>query len=145
MKIVIQRVKKASVTINEEITASIEDGLLVLLGIKTTDNKESIAPLIKKLIHLRIFDQGEKNFDQSILERSKNILLVSQFTLYSNCSKGRRPDFQEAARSKEAEHLYEEFKIQIKQEGINLQTGVFGADMQVASVNDGPVTIIIEN
>ncbi|MEK7673322.1 MAG: D-aminoacyl-tRNA deacylase [Patescibacteria group bacterium] len=145
MKALIQRSQAASVSINNEIHNQITDGLVVLLGITQNDNKTDIEYLAEKIINLRLFKDSEKEFEKSILETGKEILLISQFTLYAVCKKGRRPDFNEAAKSDVAKPLYEEFIKALELKGAKVKTGIFGADMKVSLVNDGPVTIILES
>ncbi len=146
MKLLIQRVEEASVTVDQKIYSQISQGLLVLLGITHEDKSEDIDYLINKLVNLRLFNSEQKGFDLSVTEiKDPAILVVSQFTLYANCNKGRRPDFGESAASAKAEKLYQEFIEKLKKTGINIQTGVFGADMKVSLINDGPVTISLES
>lgn len=144
MKLVIQRVKKASVEVEKNIVGKIEQGFLVLIGIKKGDNKEKVDYLVKKLCNLRIFSDENDKMNLSIKDVNGSLLLVSQFTLYANCNDGNRPSFIEAARPEEAIPLYEYFCDKCKQNGIEVQKGIFGADMKVELLNDGPVTIIME-
>lgn len=144
MKLVIQRVKKASVEVEKNIVGKIEQGFLVLIGIKKGDNKEKADYLVKKLCNLRIFSDENDKMNLSIKDVNGSLLLVSQFTLYANCNDGNRPSFIEAARPEEAIPLYEYFCDKCKQNGIKVQKGIFGADMKVELLNDGPVTIIME-
>lgn len=145
MKIVIQRVKQASVTIENEKTAEIGAGVLILLGIKTGDTEEKITPLIEKIINLRIFPDDRGKFDKSLVDIGGEALIVSQFTLYANCSKGRRPSFIESAPPAEAEKLYNKFVQKFRESGIKTGTGQFQAMMDVSLINDGPVTIVMES
>lgn len=144
MKFVIQRVKKAQVDIEGKTVGKINQGFMVLIGITHTDTKETADYLIKKLINLRVFEDKNGKMNLGLKDVDGELLLVSQFTLYADCSNGNRPSFTEAAKPDFANELYkyiiEECKKQIK----IVQTGVFGADMQVGLVNDGPVTIILE-
>lgn len=145
MKVVIQRVKNASVSIGGKIHASINYGFLILLGIHFEDKKEDVDWLVGKINALRIFSDNDGKMNLSIQDVSGEILVISQFTLYASYKKGNRPGFADAARPNTAIPLYEYF-IQKASEAIGRQiaTGVFGADMQVSLVNDGPVTIIMD-
>jgi len=146
MKAVIQRVKEASVTIDGELTGSIQMGLLVLLGIETADTQEDLIWLSNKIVNMRIFDDAEGVMNLSVKEVSGNILLVSQFTLHASTKKGNRPSYIMAAKHAIAIPLYESMIQQLSREmGIAIQTGKFGADMQVALINNGPVTIIVDS
>ena len=145
MKIVVQRVKGANVEVDGNIVGKIDNGFLVLLGVTYTDTKENADYLVKKLCKLRVFtdENGKMNLD--IKKVNGKLLIVSQFTLYANCSDGNRPSFIDAAKPKQAEDLYEYFCNKCKEEyGIDVEKGIFGADMKVSLLNDGPVTIIIE-
>ncbi len=145
MKLVIQRVKEASVKVDEKIVGEIEKGFLVLVGITHTDTKEVADYLAKKLCNLRVFEDENGKMNLNIKTISGKLLLVSQFTLYAECEKsGNRPSFSEAARPEIAEPLYNYFCDRCKQEGIEVEKGIFGADMKVSLLNDGPVTIIME-
>lgn len=144
MKIVIQRVKNASVEVENKIVGKIEKGFLVLIGIKVGDTKEQADYLVKKLCGLRIFADENDKMNLSLKDVNGKMLIVSQFTLYGNCSDGNRPSFIEAARPEEAVPLYEYFCDECTKRGIEVQKGIFGADMKVQLLNDGPVTIIIE-
>lgn len=145
MRVVIQRVKTAKVEVDGKIVGKIDRGLVVLLGIAKGDGDKEVDYLIKKILTLRIFREGDSHFQTSIEENDAEILLVSQFTLYADTNKGRRPDFGESAQAKEANELYELFKTKLEENKIKTQTGVFGADMDVTLTNEGPVTIIIES
>jgi len=144
MKLVIQRVKSASVEIDKKLVSEIENGFLVLIGIKKGDTKEQADYLVKKLCNLRVFTDENDKMNLSLKDVDGKLLIVSQFTLYGNCEDGNRPSFIEAARPEEAIPLYEYFCEECRKKGIEVQTGVFGADMKVQLLNDGPVTIIIE-
>lgn len=144
MKLVIQRVANATVKVDGETIGEIEKGFLVLVGIKQGDTTELADSLIKKLCNLRVFEDENNKMNLSIKDINGKLLIVSQFTLYADCKKGNRPSFIEAARPEEAEPLYEYFKQGCRNEGIEVQSGKFGADMKVSLLNDGPVTIIIE-
>lgn len=144
MKLVVQRVKKAKVEVNQEVVGSIENGFLVLIGITHTDTKEIADYLVKKLCNLRIFKDGNEKMNLNIKSIEGKLLIVSQFTLYADCSEGNRPSFTNAAKPEFANELYEYFCKKCKENGIHVEKGIFGADMQVSLVNDGPVTIILE-
>jgi D-tyrosyl-tRNA(Tyr) deacylase len=146
MRIVIQRVREASVKINDEIVGEIQQGLLVLLGIEHVDSELDAAYLIQKLIHLRIFGDEEGKMNLSVSDISGDLLIVSQFTLFADTKKGNRPSFIRSARPEQAIPLYEYFLSQLKKSfSGKIENGVFGANMQVELINDGPVTIIIDS
>ena len=145
MRAVIQRVTRASVTISNKIKSEIGPGLLVLLGIEESDNNDDIEWLCSKIVNLRIFDDSNQVMNLSVLEVGGNILVISQFTLHAKTKKGNRPSYIRAAHSDIAIPLYNKFVIRLSQlMGKEVSTGEFGAMMQVESVNDGPVTIIID-
>jgi len=145
MKAVIQRVQEASVTINDEVVAKINDGLLVLLGIVHDDNVATITWMSSKIVNMRIFNDEHGLMNKSILDIGGDIILVSQFTLYGDAQKGNRPSFIKAAKPDIAIPIYENMIAQLSKDlGKPIQTGVFGADMKVGLVNDGPVTIVLE-
>jgi D-tyrosyl-tRNA(Tyr) deacylase len=145
MKAVIQRVQEAYVTINDEVVAKINDGLLVLLGIVHDDNVATIAWMSSKIVNMRIFNDEHGLMNKSILDIGGDIILVSQFTLYGDAQKGNRPSFIKAAKPDIAIPIYENMIAQLSKDlGKPIQTGVFGADMQVGLINDGPVTIVLE-
>jgi D-tyrosyl-tRNA(Tyr) deacylase len=145
MKVVLQRVKNAHVEIAGATVGAIGRGLLVLLGVARTDNRQDADYLVDKTVHLRIFPDEAGRMNRSILEIGGALLVVSQFTLYGDCKKGRRPSFDEAAPGEQARELYEYFVSQLKSSNIIVETGVFQAEMQVHLVNDGPVTIVLES
>ena len=145
MRVVIQRVTEAAVSINEEISSKINKGLLILVGIGQDDHTEDIQWLTQKITNLRIFSDDEGKMNLSILDIKGEILLVSQFTLYASTKKGNRPSFIQSAPPTIAIPLYEQFIQSLKETGIAIQTGQFGADMKVSLTNDGPVTIIIDS
>jgi len=146
MKAVIQRVKEASVRIEGQVTGAIEQGLLVLLGIETADTMEDLIWLSNKIVHMRIFDDAEGVMNLSVKVVGGNVLLVSQFTLHASTKKGNRPSYIAAAKHEIAIPMYEAMIEQLSMEmGAPIQTGVFGADMQVALINNGPVTIIVDS
>jgi D-tyrosyl-tRNA(Tyr) deacylase len=144
MKIVLQRVSSASVKVDSKIVGSIENGLLLLIGFSSTDTEESILPTIEKIVKLRIFSDEEGKMNKSVLDVNGSALLVSQFTLYADTKKGNRPSFIEAARPEQAIPLYEFFITEMKNLISKVETGIFGADMKVELVNDGPVTIVFD-
>ena len=144
MRVVVQRVKHASVTINGTVNGKINNGFLVLLGIQSTDSEQDVDYLVKKVTNLRIFSDENDKMNLNINQVNGELLLVSQFTLYANTSHGNRPDFLEAAKPAYAEELYEYIIKECKNRNINVQTGIFGADMKVHLLNDGPVTIMLE-
>jgi D-tyrosyl-tRNA(Tyr) deacylase len=146
MRVVIQRVSKASVTVGKQLKAAIGEGLLVLLGIENSDSQSYIDFLIKKIVNLRIFEDENGVMNQSILDIGGDLLCVSQFTLYASTKKGNRPSYIKAAKPDVAIPLYEKFcKDCVSALGKEIQTGEFGADMQLELLNNGPVTIIIDS
>ena len=145
MRVVVQRVKHASVTINGSVNGKINNGFLVLLGIQSTDSEQDVDYLVKKVTNLRIFSDENDKMNLSLKDVNGELLIVSQFTLYANCKKGNRPSFIEAAKPEHAKPLYEYFINECRKENLNVQTGEFGADMQIELINDGPVTILLEN
>lgn len=144
MKVLIQRVKKASVTIEKELYSSIEKGILALVGIEKGDSIESIQKAAKKITGLRIFPDENDKMNRSLLDIQGEMLIVSQFTLCGDCKKGTRPSFDNSASPEIANNLYEEFIKEIQNCGIKTGTGKFGAMMDVALINDGPVTFMLE-
>ncbi|MCX6197013.1 MAG: D-aminoacyl-tRNA deacylase [Flavobacteriia bacterium] len=146
MRVVIQRVREASVKINDEIVGEIQQGLLVLLGIEHVDSELDADYLIQKLIHLRIFGDDEGKMNLSVSDISGDLLIVSQFTLFADTKKGNRPSFIRSARPEQARPLYDYFLSQLKKSfSGKIENGVFGANMLVELINDGPVTIIIDS
>jgi D-aminoacyl-tRNA deacylase len=146
MKVVIQRVSEASVTIEGKVNGAIEKGLMILVGIETEDTQEDLLWLCQKIVNLRIFDDADGVMNRSLLDVGGNILVISQFTLHASTKKGNRPSYIQAARPEISIPLYEQFVEQLKLlTDQKIQTGIFGADMKVALVNDGPVTIIIDS
>lgn len=145
MRAVIQRVKCSSVKVNGEIVGEINRGLNVLLGIAKGDTSEDVKYLRDKIINLRIFEDEEGKLNKSLLDIGGELLIVSQFTLYGDCRKGRRPNFMEALGGEEAQRLYEEFVSSCKDNIGKVGTGVFGADMDVHIINDGPVTLLLDS
>lgn len=145
LRAVITRVSSASVTIGGEVTGRIGQGFLVLLGIHADDGEGAAVKLADKICGLRVFSDAEGKMNLGLADCGGRLLVVSNFTLYGNCSRGRRPDFLEAAKPDKAIPLYELFLSRCAENGFPPQHGEFGADMQVESVNDGPVTLIIDN
>ena len=145
MKLVVQRVKKAKVTVEDKIVGEIDEGSLVLLGVKPTDTEKTADYLVKKLCNLRVFKDENDKMNLNIKQVKGSLLIVSQFTLYANCKEGNRPSFTDAAKPDKANELYEYFCNKCRENEIEVQTGEFGAHMQVELLNDGPVTIILEN
>ncbi len=146
MRLVIQRVKEASVTIDGSVKASIGQGLLLLLGIEETDDEDDIEFLVNKISNLRIFSDAEGLMNLSVQDIAGSILVVSQFTLYASTKKGNRPSFLRSAKPATAIPCYEKFIKHLKNIiNLNVETGIFGADMKVALINDGPVTIIMDS
>lgn len=146
MKVVLQRVSSASVTIENKIVADIQKGLLILIGIEDSDNQEDIDWLVGKITKIRIFEDENQVMNLSVKDVDGDIIAVSQFTLHAATKKGNRPSYIKAAKPDVAIPLYENFVQQLEKEfGKKIQTGVFGADMKVSLLNDGPVTIIIDS
>jgi len=144
MRLVIQRVESAQVEVAGDLIAKIGKGLLVLVGIGKNDDDSSLEWLANKTVDLRIFEDENQKMNLGLRDVNGEILLVSQFTLYADCQRGRRPGFDQAAQPEIAEKQFNEFVQAVNRLGIKVQTGLFGADMKVSLVNDGPVTIILE-
>jgi len=144
MRIVLQRVTSASVTVDGEVTGRIGTGYLVLLGVGQGDTEEDCRRLADKLINLRIFSDENGKINLSLADVGGELLVVSQFTLYADCRKGNRPNFIQAGKPDEAERLYNYFADYCRSKGKHVETGIFGADMKVELVNDGPFTIVLE-
>ena len=144
MKLVVQRVKHASVEVENKKVGKIGQGFLVLLGIGPNDTKEIADFLVQKLIKLRVFEDENQKMHLSLKEVQGELLLISQFTLYADCSSGNRPSFTNAAKPEKAKELYEYFIQKCKEEEVPVEHGIFGADMKVELLNDGPVTILLE-
>jgi len=145
MKFVIQRVKNASVEVDKKIVGKIDKGFLVLIGITHDDTTEIADAMVKKLINLRVFEDENEKMNLALKDVDGELLLISQFTLYANCKHGNRPDFLSAAKPDYANKIYEYIIDKCKAENVNVQTGIFGADMKVSLLNDGPVTIILDS
>lgn len=144
MRAVIQRVLQSSVTVNSQVVGAIERGLLVLLGVAQGDSESECAYLADKICHLRIFEDSDGKMNRSLIDIGGAMLVVSQFTLLGDCRKGRRPSFTDAASPENAHRLYDHFINSVHAKDVPVETGRFGAMMQVALVNDGPVTLILE-
>ena len=145
MRAIVQRVKSANVQIDEQLVAEIESGLLIFLGISIDDQQSEIDYLISKIANLRIFRDDDLRMNKSLLDVGGQALVVSQFTLYGDCRKGRRPNFSQAAKPEQAHQLYQVFINQLQQLGVDVETGVFQATMDVGLTNDGPVTILLDS
>lgn len=145
MRVVLQRSKAARVMVAGDIVGEIESGLVLLVGVTHSDTVEDATYLAEKIVHLRIFEDEYGKMNHSLLDVGGSILSVSQFTLYGDCRKGRRPNFMDAARPEEANTLYEQFNDELRKRGVHTETGQFGAMMDVQLTNDGPVTLILES
>lgn len=144
MKFIVQRVNRSQVEVEEKIVGKIDKGFMVLIGITHNDTKEIADFLVRKLINLRVFEDENGKMNLSLKDVQGSLLLISQFTLYADCTSGNRPSFTNSAKPEFANELYEYIIEECKKQIPNVQTGIFGADMQVSLVNDGPVTIILE-
>ena len=146
MKVVIQRVSKAKVEVKDSVICKINQGFLILLGIENSDSQEDVNWLVSKISNLRVFSDDELKMNLSIKDVKGEIIVVSQFTLHAKTKKGNRPSYINAANPEHAKPLYDEFISKLKNESeVNVKSGIFGANMQLAIVNDGPVTIIIDS
>jgi D-tyrosyl-tRNA(Tyr) deacylase len=145
VKAVIQRARGASVTVNGEVTRTVDNGLVVLLGVTHGDTLEDATYLANKIGNIRIFEDDSGKMNRSIKEINGEILSISQFTLYGDCKKGRRPNFMKAAKPEPAEELYQQFNSLLEKEGVHVETGIFGEMMDVQLTNVGPVTLIIDS
>lgn len=144
MRVLVQRVSRASVTVGQEVTGAIGPGLVLLIGIRETDDEDAVGFCADKCAHLRIFADEEGRLNRSVLDVEGEILAISQFTLYGDCRKGRRPSFSHAAAPELAQPLYEAFIDRLQGHGIRVAQGVFGAHMALTIHNDGPVTLLVE-
>ena len=144
MRVVLQRVLNSSVKVEEKVVGKIDQGLLVLVAFTKEDTMDEIKYMVNKIINLRIFDDEEKVMNKSLIDINGSILSVSQFTLYADSKKGNRPSYKKALESNEAKKLYEKFNDEFRKLHVKIETGIFGADMQVSLINDGPVSIILE-
>ncbi|QDU37060.1 D-tyrosyl-tRNA(Tyr) deacylase [Maioricimonas rarisocia] len=145
MRAVVQRVSSASVTVDDEVVGQIGHGFLVLLGVAEDDTQDDVVYLAQKIVGLRVFEDDEGKMNRSLTDVNGAMLVVSQFTLLGDCRKGRRPSFVAAARPEQADALYRSFCAEVEGQGIPVQTGRFQAHMDVALVNDGPVTLLLES
>ncbi|MCM3442007.1 D-aminoacyl-tRNA deacylase [Metabacillus halosaccharovorans] len=145
MKVVVQRAVQAKVTVDEKVVGKIDKGVMVLVGITHDDTEADAEYLAEKIAHLRIFEDETGKMNHSILDVGGQVLSVSQFTLYGDCRKGRRPNYMNAAKPDVANELYESFNRMLREKGLQVETGVFGAMMDVQFTNVGPVTLIIES
>jgi D-aminoacyl-tRNA deacylase len=145
MRVVVQRSKEASVTVDGEIVGSIAKGFVLLVGVTHEDTIEDAQFLAEKIANLRVFEDESGKMNLSILDKGGEILSVSQFTLYGDCRKGRRPNFMDAARPEHAVKIYEALNANLEAKGMKVATGIFGAMMDVQLINDGPVTLIVES
>lgn len=144
MRVLVQRCDKANVKVDSNIVGSINKGLMILVGFTEGDNFDTIKYMTDKVVNLRVFDDENGIMNKSLLDKSFSILSVSQFTLYGDASKGRRPSYINALNGSLAKPLYDKFNEELRKYGIKVETGIFGADMKVELINDGPVTIMLE-
>ena len=144
MRIVVQRCKRAKVSVEDKVVGAISHGLMLLVGFTEGDNSTNIDYLVDKVINLRIFDDENGVMNKSLLDVKGSILSISQFTLYADARKGRRPCYINALSGPLASKLYDEFNQKLKSQNVHVETGIFGADMQVDFINDGPITILLE-
>lgn len=144
MKVIVQRCKEAKCIINSEIVSKIDHGYMLLVGFKKGDSLQNIDKMVKKIINLRIFEDEFGKMNKNIFQTEGSILSISQFTLYANTNEGNRPSFIDSMEPSKANDLYNIFNEKLKRENINVQCGIFGEDMKIDFINDGPVTIILE-
>ena len=144
MKVLVQRVLSSSVEVNNKIVGQINKGLMLLVGFTDSDTDKEIDDMVDKIIHLRIFDDENGVMNKSLIDVNGSILSISQFTLYADTRKGRRPSYIKALSGDKAILLYDKFNNKLKEENIKVETGIFGADMKVSLINDGPITIMLE-
>ena len=145
MRLVIQRSKDASVTVDNKVVGKIDSGFVILVGFTEGDAEEIIDKMISKVINLRIFDDEDGVMNKSLLDVGGSILSISQFTLYADTRKGRRPSYIKALRGEESTILYDKWNQNLRKTGITIETGIFGADMKVSLINDGPITIVMDS
>ena len=145
MRIVIQRVKRASVSVEEKVVGSIQKGFLVLIGVGQGDDEATADKYMKKLLGLRIFEDENGKMNKSIQDVNGSILSISQFTLYADCKKGNGPSFTNAGKPDLATVLYDQFNQKLQDQGMHVEKGIFGADMKIELLNDGPVTIVLDS
>lgn len=145
MRLVVQKVSQSSVKIEGEIVGAIDKGYMVLVGITNGDDELLVEKMVDKLVNLRIFEDENDKLNLSLLDVGGSVLSISQFTLYANCKKGRRPSFIDAAKPDISSPLYDFFNKKLEEKGINVERGVFGAMMEVSLINEGPVTIILDS
>lgn len=144
MRVLVQRCDKALVRVNDNVVGSINKGLMILVGFTEGDNFDTIKYMADKVVNLRVFDDENGIMNKSLLDTSFSILSVSQFTLYGDASKGRRPSYINALNGSLAKPLYDKFNEELRKDGVEVETGIFGADMKVELINDGPITIMLE-
>lgn len=144
MRVLVQRCDKANVKVDSNIVGSIDKGLMILVGFTEGDNFDTIRYMVDKIVNLRVFDDENGIMNKSLLDKSFSILSVSQFTLYGDANKGRRPSYINALNGSLAKPLYDKFNEELRKYGIKVETGIFGGDMKVELINDGPVTIMLE-
>ena len=144
MRVLVQRVREASVEVDSKVVGEIDNGLLLFVGFTHTDTSKEIDYLVNKVINLRVFDDENGVMNKSLLDTNGSILSISQFTLYADSSKGNRPSYANAMPGDKSIKLYEEFNSKLKEKNIHIETGIFGADMKVSLINDGPITIMLE-
>lgn len=144
MKVVVQRCKRAKVSVNNQVVGAINEGVMLLVGFTQNDSLKEIKYLANKVINLRIFDDENGVMNKSLKDVNGSILSISQFTLYADTSRGRRPSYIKALNGKEASNLYDKFNEELKNNNIHVETGIFGSEMEVDFINDGPITIILE-
>ncbi|SDY87406.1 D-aminoacyl-tRNA deacylase [Tindallia californiensis] len=145
MRAVVQRVKSSCVSVDDKVVGAISHGLLVYVGVGKEDSEKDIDYMAEKIVNLRIFEDEEGKMNQSLIDIQGEILCISQFTLWGDCRKGRRPSFTDAQEPKEADRFYKKFVETCREKGVKVETGVFQAHMEVSSVNDGPVTMLIDS
>lgn len=145
MKVILQRVTHASCVVDEQVTGEIKDGYMALVGISTEDQEDILEKMADKVVNLRVFSDEEGKMNRSLLDVKGEILSISQFTLYADAKKGRRPSFTHAAKPDVSLPMYNQFNELLKAKGVHVETGIFGADMKISLLNDGPVTIILDS